>query len=118
MGVLQLKRDAESQATIHSVDDLDKLRPNRAQIKNAGAFFERARYVLTTFRKYQYAKLYLKKEEYEGILDDIIEVSIVKLNNGDVGDTVEGIFDAEYFDIIPIETVKNDADIQDEMFTS
>lgn len=116
MGVLQLKRDSESQATIHSVDDLDKLRPNRAQIKNAGAFLERARYVLTTFRKYQYAKLYLKKEEYEGILDDIIEVSIVKLNNGDVGDTVEGIFDAEYFDIIPIETVKNDADIQDEMF--
>ena len=116
IGVLQMKRDNESQASIHSIDDLDKLRPNRAQIKNAGAFLERARYVLTTFRKYQYAKLYLQKEEYENVLDDIIEVSIVKLNNGDVGETVTGIFDGEHFDILPIEVEHDDAESQDENF--
>lgn len=116
IGVLQMNRANESQGGIHSIDDLDKLRPNRAQIKNAGAFLERARYVLTTFRKYQYAKLYLKKEEYEDELDDIIEVSIVKLNNGDIGETVTGVFDGEYFDILPIEIEKTDAETQDEAF--
>lgn len=116
IGVLQLNRSAESQGGIHSIDDLDKLRPNRAQIKNANAFLERSRYVITTFRKLPYAKLFLKEEEYEGQLDDIIEVSIVKLNNGEIGESMYGIFDAEYFDILPIEKEEMEAEKQDELF--
>ena len=116
IGVLQLNRNAESQGGIHSIDDLDKLRPNRAQIKNANAFLERSRYVITTFRKLPYAKLYLKEEEYDGQLDDIIEVSIVKLNNGEIGESMYGIFDAEYFDILPIEREEMEAEKQDELF--
>ena len=46
----------------------------------------------------------------------IIEVSIVKLNNGDVGETVTGIFDGEHFDILPIEVEHDDAESQDENF--
>lgn len=116
IGVLQLNRSAEAQSGINSIDDLDKLRPNRAQIKNANAFLERSRYVITTFRKLPYAQLYLKEEEYEGQLDDIIEVSIVKLNNGEIGNSMYGIFDAEYFDIIPIEKEEYEANKQDEIF--
>lgn len=118
IGVLQLNRNAEAQGGINSIDDLDKLKPNRAQIKNANAFLERARYVVTTFRKLPYAKLFLKEEEYEGQLDDIIEVSIVKLNNGEIGESMYGIFDAEYFDILPIEKEETEADIQDEAFAN
>lgn len=118
IGVLQLNRNAEAQGGINSIDDLDKLKPNRAQIKNANAFLERARYVVTTFRKLPYAKLFLKEEEYEGQLDDIIEVSIVKLNNGEIGESMYGIFDAEYFDILPMEKEETEAEIQDKAFAN
>lgn len=118
IGVLQLNRNAEAQGGVNSIDDLDKLKPNRAQIKNANAFLERARYVVTTFRKLPYAKLFLKEEEYEGQLDDIIEVSIVKLNNGEIGESMYGIFDAEYFDILPMEKEETEAEIQDKAFAN
>lgn len=118
IGVLQLNRNAEAQGGVNSIDDLDKLKPNRAQIKNANAFLERARYVVTTFRKLPYAKLFLKEEEYEGLLDDIIEVSIVKLNNGEIGESMYGIFDAEYFDILPMEKEETEAEIQDKAFAN
>lgn len=115
IGVLQLNRAAEADSSIHSIDDLDKLKPNRAQIKNANAFLERSRYVITTFRKKMYAKLNLQPEEYED-MDDIIEVSIVKLNNGEIGETEKGVFDGEYFDILPIEREEDPMDELDSQF--
>lgn len=116
IGVLQLNRAAEAGVTVNSLDDLEKLRPNRAQIKNAGAFLERARYVLTAFRKLPYAKLYLQPEEYQDVLEDVIELSIVKQNDGEIGETARGIFDGEYFDILPIEETITDQQRQDAMF--
>ena len=97
IGVLQLNRSSESEGKVHDKKDLQKFKPNRAQIKNAHAFLERARYVITTFREKMYAELYLDKEEYEDMID-IIEVSVVKINNGRLK-KVSAIFNGEYFNI-------------------
>lgn len=115
IGVLQLNRAAEAESSIHSYDDLDKLRPNRAQIKNANAFLERSRYVMVTFRRKMYAKLYLEPEEYED-KEDIIECYIVKQNDGELGDVAKGIFDGEHFNIMPIETQEEALSEEDKQF--
>lgn len=115
IGVLQLNRAAEANSSIHSYDDLDKLRPNRAQIKNANAFLERSRYVMATFRKQMYAKLYLEPEEYED-KEDIIECYIVKQNEGEIGHVEKGLFDGEHFNIIPIENEETMIDEEDKKF--
>lgn len=112
IGTLQLKRDNEKQ-TANSWDELDKFRPNRADIKNAGAWLERARYVITSFRKKMYAELCLQPEEYADEVDEI-EVSIVKQNNGELGKTVKALFDPEHFDIIPF--AKSWTEEQDEAY--
>lgn len=115
IGVLQLNRAAEADASIHSYDDLDKLKPNRAQIKNANAFLERSRYVMATFRKQMYAKLFLEPEEYQD-KEDIIECYIVKQNEGEIGHVEKGLFDGEHFNIIPIEHDEDTTEEQDNEF--
>jgi hypothetical protein len=100
IGTLQLTREVEK-TSVSNWDDLDKLRPSRATIKNAGAFLERSRYVITSFRKKMYAELFLEEDEYKNKIDEI-EVSIVKQNNGEIGKTVSAFFDSDHFDIIPM----------------
>lgn len=115
IGILQLNRSSEADSSVHSIDDLEKLRPNRAQIKNANAFLERARYVVTTFRKKMYAELLLQEEEYDD-MEDLIELSVVKMNNGEIGKIVKGFFDGEHFDIMPIEYEENEMEEMDGNF--
>jgi len=100
IGVLQLNRTVESDVKCHDVKDLLKFKPNRAQIKNAGAWVERSRYVITTFREKMYAELYLQPEQYENMID-IIECSVVKINNAKIGKVSRGIFNGEFFAIEP-----------------
>jgi replicative DNA helicase len=101
IGVLQLNRSAEADAgKIHDKKDLQKFRPNRSQLKNANAWVERARYVLTTFREKYYAEQYLPKEEWENDID-IIETQVVKINNG-ICKKVGAVFNGEFFTIDPI----------------
>jgi replicative DNA helicase len=111
IGVLQLNRTSEADAgRIHDKKDLQKFKPNRAQIKNAGAWVERARYVLTTFREKYYAEQYLPKEDWENDLD-IIEVSTVKINNGQCK-KINGLFNGEFFSIDPLpQTVQSIDDV-------
>jgi len=98
IGVLQLNRTTESDVKCHDVKDLQRFRPNRAQIKNASAWVERSRYVLTTFREKMYAELYLQPDQYDTLLD-IIEVQAVKISNGRIGKTAKGLFNGAYFDV-------------------
>jgi replicative DNA helicase len=101
IGVLQLNRTAEADAgKIHDKKDLQKFRPNRAQLKNANAWVERARYVLTTFREKYYAEQYLPKEDWENDID-IIEVQLSKCNNAQLK-KIGGVFNGEFFSIDPI----------------
>lgn len=116
IGVLQMNRSKEAAVTPHCVDDLIRLKPSIADIKNAGAWVERGRYVITCFRQKYYAERYLPKEEYAD-MEDRIEISLVKVNNGEL-DTMEAMFIGEYFDVIPIEQQGADFDSQDDAFTN
>ena len=103
VGVVQMNRD--SMADMKSVkcwDDLKKLRPLGRHVKSAGAYEERCRYLLGAFRPRHWAKqIFVNDPQEWQSRDDIIEVMTLKQNSGDV-DLVEGIFDYEHFDIIPI----------------
>lgn len=83
IGVVQLNRTVE-QDKVHSIQDIDKLKPTRTSIKNSNAILERARYMLSIFRPKYFADLYLSEEEASTIRD-IAEVSVLKQNNGEVG---------------------------------
>lgn len=103
IGTIQLNnKAAESSASITCIDDLQKLRANRAQVKNSNAWLERARYTIVTFRPKMYAKLYLTQEEVD-TLDDIIELMIAKVNNDEAGKVTKGLFVGKCFKIEPIE---------------
>ena len=96
VGVLQLNRAQETDVKCNDLKDLERFRPNRAQIKNAGAWIERSRYVLTTFRERMYAELYLDPSVYENLVD-VMEVQLVKANSAKIGKTVKALFVPEYF---------------------
>jgi replicative DNA helicase len=108
IGVLQYKRDAESEAgKIRDQKDLQKFRPNRAQIKNSGAWLERSRYIVSSFRPKMYAKMFLEEDEYQDMID-IIEISVLKINNAEIGKKIEAIFDGATFNITPFDDIKED----------
>ena len=101
IGILQLNRSTEADIKCHDVKDLQRFKPTRAQIKNAGAWVERCRYTITTFREKMYAELYLQPEQYEDLVD-IMECQVVKGNNFKIGRTTRAIFNGEYFTIDPL----------------
>jgi len=101
IGVLQVNRGNESETKCYDVQDLAKFRPTRAQIKNANAWVERARYVVMTFREKMYAELFLEPEQHDTMLD-IIECQVVKINNGKIGKISKGLFNSDFFSIDPI----------------
>jgi replicative DNA helicase len=108
IGVLQYNRSTEADAgKIRDKTDLNKFKPNRAQIKNSNAWMERARYAISTFRLKMYAELYLEKDE---IIDmpDIISVSLIKYNNGQLK-KIDAMFNGEIFSIDPIDETLSDA---------
>lgn len=103
VGTIQLNnKAAESGASITCIDDLQKLRANRAQVKNSNAWLERARYTIVTFRPRMYAQLYLTQEEVD-TMDDVIELMIAKVNNDEAGRITRGLFVGPCFKIEPIE---------------
>lgn len=85
IGVLQQNRTSED-AHLTSIDDVYKFRPTRTGIKNSNAYLERARMVVALFRPKFWFETYLpdRKEEWQD-LDDIVEVHVLKQNNGMTG---------------------------------
>lgn len=83
IGTLQLNRSVESER-VTSVESIDKLKPSRAAIKNGNGFLERSRWLITLFRRKYFADAYLSEEE-AATIDDDIEISLLKQNNGQVG---------------------------------
>ena len=99
IGLVQLNRSVE-QDKVMDLDDIDRLRPTRAAIKNSGALLERCRYCLSLFRKKYYAEAYLEKEEAE-VLEDVIEVGLMKASNAQVGKRFM-MFQPEIFRCTPL----------------
>lgn len=118
IGTLQINsKAAEASSSIHCIDDIQKLRPNRGQVKNAYAWLERARYTIISFRPKMYAELYLTPEEYE-TMDDIIELTIAKVNNDEIGKITRGLFVGKCFKIEPLieEEIKKPKEGENDVF--
>lgn len=108
IGTLQLNRSVESEK-VTSVESIDKLKPSRAAIKNGNGFLERSRWLITLFRKKYFADAYLSEEE-AATVDDDIEISLLKQNNGQVGHRVAH-YNGDNFTITPKEDLADIATV-------
>ncbi len=108
MGVVQFGRGADS-VKVLDLNDIDKLRPNRNDIKNANALTERARYVLSLFRPKFYADMYLPELEETKNMEDIVELGSLKMSNGGVG-RKHLLFQPEVFKMTPLKMSSDLAD--------
>jgi len=82
--VAQMNRKVDD-VKITKVEDTDKLKPTLGGIKNSGALAERARAVLGVFRARPYIEKYLPNDPKLEFIQDILEVSILKQNQGAIG---------------------------------
>ena len=82
--VAQMNRKVDD-VKITKVEDTDKLKPTLGGIKNSGALAERARAVLGIFRSRPYIEKYLPNDPKLEFIQDIMEVSVLKQNQGGIG---------------------------------
>ena len=103
IGVLQMNRKSEGDNNhIDDLDDLNRFRPARNQIKNAGAFLERCRWAIGLFRPKYYAELYIEDSELWKDLPDYCEVSMLKQNQGCIGAIGKYLFDSSIMKMTPL----------------
>lgn len=96
IGIVQLNRSVEN-VKVTSLESIEQLKPQRAAIKNANAILERCRWCISLFRRRYYADAYLDPEVAE-LVDDEIEISVLKQNNGKVGH-IKLLFDGDTFSL-------------------
>jgi replicative DNA helicase len=98
LGIVQLRRPSDK-VIVKCEEDLEKFRPEIQEIKNAGALEERARIVMTIFRKRFWAEKYFKSDPLLAplleIIDNVAEIDILKQNLGFVGVQSKYLFDGE-----------------------
>lgn len=83
LGVVQSRRPS-GKVSVTTVDDIDRLKPGVEEIKNSAAIEERSRVVLSTFRKKFFAQKYLPEDPETELLEDIMDVDILKQNMADL----------------------------------
>jgi len=83
LGVVQSKRP-NSKVVINEVDDIERLRPGIEEIKNSSGMEERSRIVIAAFRKKYFAQKYLPEDPETELLDDILDITILKQNLGNL----------------------------------
>jgi replicative DNA helicase len=99
--VVQANRSADS-ARISTIEQVSNLRPSLNSIKNSQAIAERSRQVLGVFRpKYYASRLFPESEELE-LMDDILELQVLKQSAGRVGQILRYLYDAECFRCTPL----------------
>lgn len=102
IAVLQMNRKSEGEGRIDDLDDLNKLRPVRNQIKNSGAFLERVRWAIGLFRPRYYAELMIEDKELWQDMPDYCEVSMLKQNQGEIGICGKYLFDPSTMSMTPV----------------
>lgn len=107
LGIVQFNREADSMK-INSLDELEMLRPQINHIKNAHAIAERARVVVSAFRKKYYAVRLLSHIPEVDDLEDIMECQVLKNSQGQVGQIFKYLFEGEIFKLTPIEDEDTD----------
>lgn len=112
IGTAQLNRSGET-TNVVDIEDINRLRPTRAQVKNSGALLERCRYVVSLFRKKFFIDQYFPDDEEAQAEDDLVEVSMLKQNNGQCKRMYES-FNGECFTLTYVENASNSEDFEDE----
>ena len=100
IGTAQLNRVGES-ATVTDIEDIEKLRPSRHQIKNSGALLERCRYAISLFRPKFYIDQNFPDDPVAQTVDDIVEVQLLKQSNGECKRYKE-LFNGQCFTVTPL----------------
>ena len=95
IGTAQLNRAGES-TSVTDPEDVLRFRPSRHQVKNSSALLERCRYVVSLFRKKYYLEQYFGDDEEIMDCEDIVELQILKQNNGKTPRRCE-LFDGSTF---------------------
>lgn len=106
IGTAQLNRSGET-ANVVDIEDINRLRPTRAQVKNSGALLERCRYVVSLFRKKFFIDQYFPDDEEAQAEDDLVEISMLKQNNGQCKRMYES-FNGECFTLTYVENASTE----------
>lgn len=111
IGTAQLNRAGESTA-VTDPEDVLRFRPSRHQVKNSSALLERCRYVVSLFRKKYYLEQYFGDDEEIMDCEDIVELQILKQNNGKTPRRCE-LFDGSTFSMTYKPDDENSGDFDD-----
>jgi hypothetical protein len=85
-----------------TIEGLRVFRPMLASIKNSGAIAERSRQVLAVFREHYYAAKFFPEDPLVSEEDDVLEVSVLKCSNSEVGKRLNYLYDGGMFRLYPI----------------
>ena len=101
VGVVQLNRQSDNLKISH-VEEIDRLRPALGDVKNSGAYAEKATTLLALFRKKFYADRYCKNDPATANMNDILEVQVLKDRNSQAGKVFQYMFDGKFFKLFPL----------------
>jgi replicative DNA helicase len=85
-----------------TIEGLRVFRPTLASIKNSGAIAERSRQVLAVYREHYYAAKFFPDDPLVQEEDDLLEVSILKCSNSEVGKRLNYLHDGGLFRLYPV----------------
>jgi hypothetical protein len=80
-----------------TIEGLHVFRPTLADIKNSGAIAERSRQVLGVYREHYYAAKFFPDDPLVREEDDVMEVSVLKCSNSEVGRRLKYLYDGSCF---------------------
>jgi replicative DNA helicase len=85
-----------------TIEGLRVFRPMLASIKNSGAIAERSRQVLAVYREHYYAAKFFPEDPLVQEEDDVMEISLLKCSNSEVGRRLNYLHDGGLFRLYPI----------------
>lgn len=104
IAVLQMNRKGEDGAQqIDDLEDIQKFKPVRNQIKNAGAFLERVRWAIGLFRPKYYAETYIEEKALWEEMPDYCHAYLLKQNQGKTGNCGKWLFEPDVMRMTPLE---------------
>lgn len=112
IGTAQLNRSGES-SIVRDVEDIERFRPMRSQIKNSNALLERTRATVSLFRRKYFADMYLPEDPETLVMQDEVELQLLKQNNGECRRYTE-LFDGETFSMTVINKPENEEEENNE----
>lgn len=105
IGVIQAGKQTDNEKLYNLTEkEFAKFRPTISHIKNSNAFRERGRIVLSVFRKRYYAETFLPEHPFLDMIEDFIEVQVLKQNEGQPGGKCFYLFDKEFYNIMPFDS--------------